>query len=211
MKLQFGVELECFYLDQFGEVCVPPAHLPTDGFAGLVEFRTIGGQSLAAAMGDISTQIMQTQEACRLAHHIDRHTFSGHELAVIRRRANVPAKSFDEIENIYGLAPKNLKGAAIASFQVSFSQPGGSHYTRNTPDARLVQGYDVFDFVPYIRRLDKEFKAEISASGRQPGFYAVKGDRVEYRSLPSSVYKYHTEAIDALYQRLNRVFAAKEA
>lgn len=44
-----------------------------------------------------------------------------------------------------------------------------------------------FDFIKYVKALDKAFKEEIKNAKRNPGFYEVKYDgRVEYRSLPSS-------------------------
>jgi hypothetical protein len=39
-----------------------------------------------------------------------------------------------------------------------------------------------------IMSFDNTFKDEIRKSGRNPGFYEVKGDgRIEYRSLPNNV------------------------
>ena len=38
-----------------------------------------------------------------------------------------------------------------------------------------------------VKNLDKAFKEEIKEAARQPGEYAIKEHRLEYRSLPNTV------------------------
>lgn len=63
--------------------------------------------------------------------------------------------------------------------------------------------YGLFDFYPIVKKLDDEFKNEIKAANRQAGFYAIKdGCRLEYRSLPNSVFETELAAITKLLNRI---------
>lgn len=80
----------------------------------------------------------------------------------------------------------------------------GNTITKYIPDF-----YGMLDVGSIVRRLDEEFEKEIKASNRQKGFYCLKDNntRLEYRSLPSSVFKTSLLEIKEL---LSRIKAAVE-
>ena len=188
--MHFGFELEGFYRVA-NLVTLPPRYYPTDGFPGLCEVRTVGGQYLEAAYYALLNQFRQ--------HPFDfntyEYTFSPKEKQILRRRWN--EKEAVSINNIYGKAPRALGNKTIASFQISLSRP-----TRKGLNDR--QEYGIFDFVPMIERLDETFAKEIADSKRQPGWYAVKDDRVEYRSLPNFVFTEDREGITKLLDKISK-------
>ena len=95
-----------------------------------------------------------------------------------------------------------------ASLQLNISN--NSYYTENYEgyrskklETRTQYFSKVFNYVDIIKGLDIEFKSEINKTNRVPGVYAIKdgikGDRIEYRSLPNSIY------FDKLLKHLNNV------
>ena len=70
-----------------------------------------------------------------------------------------------------------------ASLQVSISKMETFFYD----EEKEYQHGNLFDIVKFINGLDKAFAKEINESNRVSGFYKIDNDRLEYRSLPSTV------------------------
>lgn len=163
-------------------VSLPPRNYPTDDFPGLVEARTVGGESLRKQFYMLLSE-MDRLEGTNWTKH--EHTFDTRQKVQIRARHS--EKGGISIGNIYGKDPKALGNRTLASFQINISNFVGSIQPRGENSA-LRDIYGPFDFFQIIKRLDEEFATEIKESNRQPGFYCLKDQlRVEYRSLPNSV------------------------
>jgi hypothetical protein len=182
--LRFGFELEGFYHAGTENITVPPKEYPRDSFPGLVEIRTSGGKSLELSYMELlykASQYISTTSFSKVSH-----VFSGNELRQIRQVHF--EKGGLKIENIYGKPPRLLGNKILASLQINISDLHTDSY-RDCRGTLTPASYGLFDFVSIIRNLDEEFKQEIKESNRQPGFYCIKdGYRLEYRSLPNSVF-----------------------
>lgn len=194
--MNYGLELEGFY--KSGEnIVIPPVGVPTDGFPGLVEVRTIGAsRSLEEAFGHLLMEYYKYPNVCFSTFS---HTFSPAERQTLRRRES--AKQPVNIECIYGSTARALGNKSLASFQISFSRRIQER-TKTETGYVIDPLYGLFDFVPMIRKLDTEFSKEIKEAKRQPGFYAVKDGRVEYRSLPNFVFARAVENPVKLLKRI---------
>ncbi len=196
--MNFGFELEGFY-KQNGSITLPPTDFPTDDFKGLCEVRTFGGKaSLEEAYFDLLCEYSKYQFDIETSQF----KFSTSELSVLRRRGIY--KDQVNIQNLYGKVPRELNRTTFASLQLNIS-----HCTRNEfydKEGRFhAAEYSVFDYVPIIRALDKEFGNEITAANRQIGWYAVKDNcRVEYRSLPNTLFTTDIQKINLLLQRIKK-------
>jgi len=195
MLLKFGFELEGFYFEvkedehgrKYKNITVPPTDYSTDGFPGLVEIRTAKPSTniFEAYMNMIACyrdSIKNVDFSCHT------HTFSKEDKAVIRTKYHV--KEAVKIRNIYGKAPRLLGNKTIASFQINISNivaSRSSYVLHDGSELELSDQYGLFDFANIIRALDKAFEKEIKEARRQPGEYAIKGNRLEYRSLPNFV------------------------
>jgi hypothetical protein len=196
--MKFGFELEGFYRD-LGVIVPPPERYPTDGFPGLVEHRSTGAKSMEDAYFEVLRGVMDKPMDFRTFEH----TFTPAEKRLLRMREC--RKDSLVIGNIYGKEPRALGNRTLASLQINFSYLIAAGYTRNK--VSVPERYGMFDFRPIIARLDKEFACELKASNRQPGFYAVKEHcRVEYRSLPNSVFTDDITKIPALLERFANCF-----
>ena len=94
------------------------------------------------------------------------------------------------------------RGCYKSSLQINFSKNPSFSYTKyekitiedksRIDTKRMDEHYSaLFDYIAPIIALDKAFATEITDSKRIKGVYAIKngdkGDRIEYRSLPSTV------------------------
>lgn len=192
---QFGFELEGFYW-LGNTITLPPANYTTDGFPGLCEVRTRGGSSIEDAYYSILKEFARQPfdfSTCE-------HTFTQEDKRRIRSRHN--EKTAVDINNIYGKEPKALGNRTIASFQVNISYMVKNSYIDDKGNHRPAQ-YGLFDYYPIIKALDKEFEKEIMTSHRQKGFYAIKDKcRVEYRSLPNTVFEDDIHRATSLIRRI---------
>lgn len=181
----WGFELEGFYSEGVDATTLPPTNYPTDGFAGLVEVRNTGGNtSIADAYYALFPLINQYPS---VDYSKTEHVFSGKERQLIRQRGVF--KEPDTVSNLYGKEPKLLGNKTLASFQVNVSRQVTTFIGKGSEQVKVVKNL-MFDMPQFIRNMDEEFKAEIKDSGRQAGCYAVKDNcRLEYRSLPNSVFK----------------------
>ena len=189
--IQFGFELEGFYRNPVSfQIEPPPSTYPTDGFPGLVEARTSGAGNLRHQL----YMLMMEQDRLRdVAWSKPEYRFSAKQLATIHERTN--HKFGYKICNIYGKSPRDRGRLTLASFQINMSQMN-RHICK---DGTLYQHGELFDYAQIIRKLDKQFAKEIKQSNRQPGMYAIKGCRVEYRSLPNYVViDYHPNQLEEM-------------
>lgn len=196
----FGFELEGFEQDSSGKINLPSKDRTTDGFPGLIEIRTKGGAGLQEAYFDLLRQyVMNPFDTVT-----NRHKFTLEELRTLRKTGW--HKEALTLSNLYNKAQKDLKGTTIASLQLNFSCV--DHLSYVDRDGKTVPTkYKLFDFVPIIRELDSLFHQEIVGAGRQIGWYAVKdGYRVEYRSLPNSVFTTNDVMIKNLLGHIKTIF-----
>lgn len=179
---KFGFELEGFYFppdSNSGEFTLPPKRYPNDGFAGLVEFRTVGGSDIETAYYSLFKQL---SDYPHVSYKTTEHIFNASEKSEIRRRGVY--KEQVNVQNLYGKPPRDAGRRTLASFQVNLS-----NQTRRVVGDKTITVDCMFDMVQFIRSMDKEFAFEIKVAKRQPGMYAIKdGFRLEYRSLPNSVF-----------------------
>jgi hypothetical protein len=209
---KYGFELEGFVGGEDNNVVIDlDTSLPRDGFPGLVEFRTTGGDDLIKQLLDIERQIIETDMKKKNKGHwfdFDRfkYKYSGEELSLLRKNL-VFSKRVLDVRNIYGKNPRRNGNYTLASFQINISnQLTPEIFNREIRDGKIVTTrdkatYGLLDIPTIIRNLDKTFKDDIHDSGRQPGMYSIKDTyRLEYRSLPNNVYT--TYSVDALARKI---------
>ena len=104
----------------------------------------------------------------------------------------VYSKGILAFQNMYNYVDnRHSQNEITAGVHISFTNPVIKRVkiSKDNYETVIVNGF--FDFIKYVKILDKEFKEEIKVAKRNPGFYEVKDDlRVEYRSLPSNVNLY---------------------
>lgn len=182
--IRYGFELEGFYIGPKFEVELPPKSYPTDGFPGLVELRTYDGDTAENAYGKICALSVDTPG---VDFKRSEYVFPREFRAEIRRRHS--EKTAWDIQNLYGKAPRLLGNKTIASFQVNVSNELSSPRTDN--DGKFFPArFGLLDVPRIVRAFDDVFKHEIKDSKRQPGEYCIKDNRLEYRSLPNSVFSF---------------------
>jgi hypothetical protein len=180
---RYGFELEGFYFPG-GVATIPPKEYPTDGFPGLVELRTIGGESLSAAYAFILSEFIKYKDV-----NVSQCSgvFDAKQRADLRRRHT--EKSQWDIRNIYGKSPRLLGNKTIASCQINISNLLQTSY-KDDKGVLHPERYGLFDVAQIVRNLDEAFSDEIFEAGRQPGEYCIKNNtRLEYRSLPNFAFE----------------------
>ena len=195
---QYGFELEAFYHDGLG-IAVPPKTWPTDGYPGLVEFRTTGFADLDQAYFNLLKEINKYD--INFISLVSSHTFTKVQNKILRSRHSI--KQAWDITNLYNKPPRNLGNKTIASFQINISNLIKIGYT----DENKIRHPDIFgllDIPRIVRNLDKEFENQIKESGRQLGEYCIKGNRLEYRSLPNLVACFDMSDIKILLNKIKK-------
>lgn len=197
MTFQFGFELEGFF-EIDGGVEIPPKDYPTDGFPGLVEFRSSGRKSINDAFAEL---VCLNLRHPGINFKLHEHVFTPKQRAELRRRHE--QKTAWDIQNIYGRYPRPLGNRTIASLQINISNLLRASYTDK--DGKFYSdNFGLFDIPKIIRALDEEFAEEIKEARRQPGEYAIKENlRLEYRSLPNFVFSFTNP--DKARRFLNRI------
>ena len=198
MTWRYGFELEGFWTDGEGKVVLPPAGLPTDGFPGLVEYRSSGGGDLEKQYLDVWNQYRKNP----FDLSIDAYKFSTKEKQLIRRRGIT--KECDNVSNIYGRAPQDWRGYTRSSFQINISYE--AYPESRDKEGRIIPArYVLFDFVPIIKALDDVFGGDIKLTNRQPGCYSIKDQcRLEYRSLSSMSFHPSMEHMTEVVNRIRK-------
>lgn len=210
--LKFGFELEGFQTDGHGTVIVPTEGVPVDGGGGLVELRTTGGKELNEAL----TELYAANMALPVGHYrFDKtqHVFTSADRSLMRQQPNQRPKTPVKVLNAYGKQQRLLGNVRLASFQINISEQTHRSYNEsiNQADDRGVRiithpaRYGLLPVEAIVKALDKEFAAEIKASNRQPGMYAIKDEiRLEYRSLPNSLVSFVISEDKKLLARITK-------
>lgn len=186
MSYRYGFELEGFWTGPEG-IIVPPSNYPHDGFPGLIEFRSVGGKFLEEAWSDLLCH-MSKYDLSGFETGFATHTFTPDQKRAIRKVG--ATKDACDVQNLYGKKPRNLGGKTIASLQINISNCVRSEY-RESNGTLHQDAYSILDVGKIVKALDKTFATEIKESGRQRGEYAIKGDRLEYRSLPNTIFTWN--------------------
>ena len=189
MVIKYGFELEGFVIDKlYGNVLLPTLSHPLDGFPGLVELRTKGGNSLEEAYSEIVKKYLYLPDN-EYSFVKSEHKFSGEDMAKLRKSFSFEKRNID-ILNIYGKSPRRSGNKTLASLQINISNQITSGYT-NDKNIYIPPTYGLLDIYNIVKNLDTEFDKEIKRSNRQPGMYAIKDSiRLEYRSLPNFVWSF---------------------
>lgn len=207
MRYMYGFELEGFFFKE-GNLSVPENGLPVDGFPGLVELRTQGGDKLSKAYWNIFEEYIKHPGLTCRCFNTPFATFTPEQKRQIRKHRGYHKPEAD-IQNIYGKKPKALGNKTIASLQVNISNLVSER--RNTVDKGEIrtdyEKYGLLDVGRIVKALDKEFEKDIRESGRQPGEYCIKQDRLEYRSLPNRSFEF---SLDGSKRFLDRIRIAVE-
>lgn len=191
----YGFEVEGFY--QGNADWIPPKNYPTDGFPGLVEFRTENGSSLEDCYAQLCGKSLIYSN---VSIGVSSTVFNRKAREEFRRRWL--EKGSCDIQNLYGKRPRLLGNKTIASFQINISYLLSKRYTDNKGSIHSER-YGALDVPRIVRNLDTEFSKEIQAAGRQKGEYAIKDNiRLEYRSLPNSVFNFNPNVFREVMRRI---------
>lgn len=103
----------------------------------------------------------------------------------VQRLHSKPRLTF---ENMYDFKDNRHKHNEVtAAIHISFTNPVEYDMYKDGKFTHKSLSNRFFDFIKYVKALDKAFKEEIRIAKRNPGFYEIKSDgRVEYRSLPAN-------------------------
>lgn len=200
--LRYGFELEGFVEDN-GVVTIPQSDFPVDGFPGLVELRTTDGASLEESYSGILRRYLHLPKKDGITVNFSRHEhkFSGADMQKLRAHA-VFDKQLLNVKNIYGRSPRRLGNKTLAAFQINISNEIAGAWTDSNGKHHSPR-YGLVDVHHIVSRLDEEFETEIKATNRQPGMYAIKDYiRLEYRSLPNSVFQFAVDGAEQLIARI---------
>lgn len=199
---KYGFELEAFALRGDIELTIPPNRSwPVDGFPGLIEFRSSGGKDIHDAFGDLLSHMSRYPNT--YTYEVNEHKFIAQEKAILRRDRSFQ-KDYVDVQNIYGKEPRDVGSKTLASFQINISNELYSEYKDKDGSIRPAR-YGLLDIPNIVKRLDHEFAVFIKASNRRPGFYAIKdGYRLEYRSLPNSVFPKQINEIERFLTRIKK-------
>lgn len=206
VNYRYGFELEAFYSSKSSMhakagIEIPPKEYPVDGFPGLVEIRTVNHDDLYTSYYQLLKHIANEVDIEKLIF-TPYHTFTAEEKRELRKR-NAPPKKPVDIQNLYGKKPRSLGNKTIASFQINISNLTKYSFTDKN-GVFHPEEFGLLDVGRIVRNLDKAFATQIKESGRQPGEYAIKGCRLEYRSLPNSVAPINLEDIPEFLQSIKK-------
>lgn len=196
MVFRYGFELECYYND-IGTITIPPVEYPHDGMVGIVELRTNKHHTLEDAyFGVIKEALLLDFEKLSF---ISEHTFTPQERRELRKRNTV--KTPCSIESLYDYKPKALGNKTIASLQINISNLIQMSHT-DSKGSFHPDTFGILDVPKIVKNLDTVFASEIKAARRQKGEYCIKGNRLEYRSLPNYVFTFNTKGIKVLLEKI---------
>ena len=167
-----------------GDLIIPvPCGLPYDDSGMLVEARGKPFRSPVDAVYSLMASVHELR-------HMTKATLVTLPYAKVTKEQKFAvrrsfSKGTNNYQNLYGYEyHKTRQNEHTSGIHISFTNPAFS----TAKDGTRMEYNAMFDFPQLFRKLDMEFKDEIKASKRNPGFYEIKSDgRVEYRSLPSNV------------------------
>lgn len=207
--LKFGFELEGFYKED-GNIIPPNNTYPLDGFPGLIELRTQGGNTLTQAYSEIINRMLLLPDPSKFDSKTSEYKFTGEQMAWMRKNLTFEKRQMD-VRNIYNKAPRRTGNRTLASLQVNISNLVREGWTQTVTidgKSQAVSHLAVYGLLPIdriVRNFDEEFKQEIKDSDRQPGMYAIKDNyRLEYRSLPNFVFPLGAYGGDIFLKRIEK-------
>lgn len=193
--MKIGFELEAFILKDggLGNDPIPvlvPRGIPKDECGWLVEIRSEPHSNVSKAIALFQVDKAEVEQTLKISYpeltlaYVP--TFDiPRDLKVAARR--LTGKGTLAYRNLYGHENHRTR-LATASMHISFTNERVHSYVDQRSFAQQFKYAGFIDHAKIIVGLDKAFKAEIRAAGRNPGFYEVKTDgRIEYRSLPNDV------------------------
>jgi hypothetical protein len=211
--MNYGIEYEFFVLNKDNTII--PAYLAThnlDGNPVVGEVKTSVHNNIVDCIFELKKILYREKEAllklnCTMS---PLHTIIVNDefLKNNRKQKEFINRKHIEVLEEFSIYPKGKLGKMLkremfkSSLQINFSNNKDFQYpvyTRVTVEDK--SRYDIsnsnknysslFNYVDLILKLDNAFSTEIKQSDRVEGVYAIKsgdlGDRIEYRSLPSTV------------------------
>ncbi len=153
------------------------------------------------AYGELLANFISQVDPASVNFNMWSHTFSPDEKRTLRKRPW--SKDQQDVRNIYNKKPKALGNRCIASLQINVSLLSKHAYT-DDKGVKHSEVYGLLDVPRIVQALDEAFKAEIVAAGRQPGEYCIKGDRLEYRSLPNFAFQFGLQNAKSFLEKIEK-------
>lgn len=189
--MKYGLEKELFILKDNQIQMVPTSSgLPYDESGVLIEARGNPSTDIVEAIYSLKAEEYRIITlAQKLGFEVSDQPLAQVTRDFKREVRRHYAKGLISFQNMYNFKDnRHSQNEITAAVHISFTSPEikSVYVSKNKYESITVNGF--FDFIKYVKALDKAFKEEIKQSKRNPGFYEVKYDgRVEYRSLPSNV------------------------
>lgn len=201
----FGLEKEFFVRTKAAEgpasVVLVPAGVGYDACGYIGEARGQPFADIHDAVGSLKADYARNLRAVHKdpALYVDDSPLAFISNSLRLEASRKFAKGLTSFQNIYGHEnhkARYARGERTAGVHLSVTTSTTFSYTeavrldngkvRVLPRTRRYN--QPWDFVQFIRYLDKRFVNEIKEARRMPGFYEIKSDgRIEYRSLPSNI------------------------
>lgn len=188
----FGLEKE-FFVKSGDKFVLAGYKLPYDSAGILAEARGEPKENIIDAVYSLKAEIYKLARTAKQKELI----LIDSPLEKISKRLRLRAqrqyaKGLIEYQNIYGHCfHRNKKNEYTAGLHISITFPIQRYCwikTRKRDHRGELTVNNIWDYVQFVRYMDKHFEDEIKNSKRNPGFYEIKGDgRIEYRSLPSNI------------------------
>lgn len=206
--INYGLEFEFFVTD--GNGLVVPACIATNNLDGnpvLGELRTGVYSDLTDCVFELQKLIYNERKAIEKKGYrmflVDKATLTNEQIKALRSNSQyVNQKHLRTLTeySIYGRSTGKVlpKGVYKASLQINVSDNREITYRAarmvgqtliSESETKWVD--QAFNYPSILWKWDVQFANEIKLAGRVPGVYAIKagikGNRIEYRSLPASV------------------------
>ena len=182
--MKYGLEQEFFVTKDSQLIGPVPPPLTPDECGFLAEARGQPCFTIREAVFSLMADVYRLEtEATKLGLTLVKEPILEVPRSVLlecRRKFTKPTLDY---QNLYGYQEHKNKGKKTAGIHISFTDERVILNDKKDPTTVNI----IFDFVQIFRKLDLNFKAEIMAAKRYPGFYELKPDRrIEYRSLPNN-------------------------
>lgn len=205
--MNYGIEYEFFVQDSEGGQIVPAFNCTNnlDGYPVIGELKTGIHSTLVDAVFELKKLIFIEKKMLESIGFsmLNKETVTVsksflEDLRNHRKFSNNKEYTYRHVKSIYNKRTSKTfpRGVLKASLQINISKNNTLHYTKCVGEERNMVEHtrtysNIFDFPSLIFKLDEYFKKEIRESNRIQGLYCIKdgkkGERIEYRSLPSDV------------------------